>query len=92
MFAHQSNKILRCVTLERRFAKMRILREIALRPSVQVGEIAAPAAGNANFLGDFGCMIDQPYPAPALAGLDCAHQPGGTGTNNDYIKRMWHAD
>lgn len=90
MLAYQRNEILRCIAPECRFAEMRILREVALGLGMQIGEIAAPTAGNADLLRNFDAMVDQPHLALTLASLDCTHQPGCTGTDDDHIKGMSH--
>ena len=43
---------------------------------VEVGEIAAPAAGDADLLAGRARMVDHQHRAPAPARLDGAHHPG----------------
>ena len=55
---------------------------------VQVGEIAAPAAGDADLLGWMAGLFEQQHRAAALAGDACAHQAGGAGAEDDDIMEI----
>lgn len=59
------------------------------RPHVQiaVGEVAAPAAGDADLLGHFFGVIDQQHLEAALACLRRTKQAGSTGAYDDSIKK-----
>jgi hypothetical protein len=50
-----------------------------------VGEIAAPAAGDADFLAQLARMLDQEHTAAALPDLRRAHHPGGARADDDGI-------
>lgn len=64
---------------------MRILRDVVLRTGPQVGEIAATAAGDANFFGKLAGVVDQHDLAATLSG-DCrAHHAGGAGAYYCYV-------
>ncbi len=59
----QGDKILRPVARQRRTAEIRLRGEIIFRPGVEVGEVAAAAAGDEDFLAD------------ALGAFEHAHTP-----------------
>ena len=64
---------------------MRILRQIAIGTAIEIGEIATPAAGDADFFRDFLAMVQDQNAAAALARLDGAHQSGRAGPQNQDI-------
>jgi hypothetical protein len=76
MFFDQRNKILRRVTRQSGFTKMRIFGNKIIWRSVEISEITTPAAGNDNFASDFGVMLQQQNLTPAPAGRHSAKQPG----------------
>ena len=53
---------------------------------MQIGEVAAAAAGHQDFAARFFTVIQQQYPAAALAGLRGAKQTRGPGADDDAIK------
>jgi hypothetical protein len=55
---------------------------------VEVREIAAPSAGNKDFLADALGTLQHDHAPPAFAGLDCAKQSGGARPKNQSIKLM----
>jgi polar amino acid transport system substrate-binding protein len=65
--------------------------DVVRRGSFEIGEIAAPSARNANFLGQMLGMIDQGNAQAALCGHACAEQAGGSGANDHRIKTHGHA-
>jgi len=65
-----------------RFREMRIGRDKICRRAVDVGEIAASAAGDKNFLPQALGALEDRDPPPSLAGLDGAHQSGGAAAEN----------
>ena len=65
---------------------MWILREEILRADFAIGEVAAPAAGDANALAQLLRVLDQQHFSPALAGLRGAHHAGRAGANDDDVK------
>ena len=85
MLFHQADEIARRVTRQRRAAEIRIGGKEILRPRAAVGEIAATAAGNADLLSQLLGMIDQQHAAPAFSCLDCAHDAGGAGADDDDV-------
>ena len=53
---------------------------------MQIGKVAAPAAGNQYLFADALGALQHGHAPPALAGLDGAHQPGRAGAENDYVE------
>ena len=82
---HQRNEMLRRVARQCGAAEVRILRQEILRLAMPVGEVAAPAAGDADFLGQLARMLDQQYAAAALPDLRRAHHPGGARADDDGV-------
>ena len=68
----------------------RLLRHIILRTvvavEVVVGEIAAAAAGNADFFTDFRGVIEQGDTMAALANAGGAHHAGGAGADDEGVE------
>ena len=85
MFFHEGDEIMLRVAAERGNAEMRILRQEILRRGVQVGEIAPPAAGYADFPSDFRRVVEQQHALSAFARLRGAHQARRTCADNDDI-------
>src|ERR1019366_4571426 len=62
-----------------------------LRAGVQIGEIAAAAARDQNFLADAIRVFEDQDASSARAGFDGTHQPGRTGSQNDGVVSLIHA-
>ena len=78
----QGHEIGRRVARQRRLGEVRIRRNEVCRRAVKVREIAAPAAGDKNFLSQpLGAFEDSHPPSP-LPGFDGTHQPGSTAAEN----------
>ena len=58
---------------------------------MQVGKVAAPAAGDQNLFADALSALQHGHAASALAGFNGAHQAGRTSAENDYIELKLHA-
>ena len=86
MFFHQRNEVRRRVLRQRRLREVRIRGEEMLRPRIDVGEIAAPAAGDQDFLAGPIGTLDQRDAPPALASLDGAHEPRSPSAKNKNIE------
>jgi hypothetical protein len=90
VLVHQRDEVGGREAREGRAAELRVLphKMLVRRTHVQiaVGEVAAPAARDADFLGHFVGVIDQQHLQAALAGLGCAEQAGGTGADDDGVK------
>ena len=84
-FDHGDKIVLR-ILRQRRAAKMRILGEKVSRAHLAVGEIAAPAAGDANALAELVGMFDQQHPPPTLPRLRGAHHAGRACADDDDVK------
>jgi hypothetical protein len=65
---------------------MRVAREEILRGTVDIGEVAAPAARDQDLLSRLVGMVEQQYPAPTRTRRQSAHQASGTGTDNDCVE------
>ena len=57
---------------------------------VGVGEVAAPAAGDADLLPRRGGVIEHQHRAPPLARLDGAHHAGRAGADDDHVEPVHH--
>ncbi len=65
---------------------MRIRRQEIGRPGVDVREVAAPAAGDADFFGEAFGVVDQDDAATALRGDGRAHHAGRAGADDGDIE------
>ena len=74
------------VARQRRAAKMRILRKEICWRRVDIGEVAAATAGDADFFAELVIMVEQQHRFAALARVGCAHHAGRTGADDDDIK------
>ena len=84
----QRNKIVLGVSAQRRMAEPRIVGQKIRRRGVQIGEIAPPAAGDADFFSRMPRLLEQQHRAPALAGDSGAHQARGTGAEDDDVMEI----
>ena len=90
MLFHQGDEIILRVAAEGRFAEMPVARQERRRRGMDVGEIAAPAAGDADLLGWLFRMVEDQHPPPARAGDPPAHQPGGPAADDQHINLFRH--
>jgi len=67
------------------FAEMPVVRQEGGRARMKVGEIAAPTAGDPDFLSRFRSMVEDQDRTPAPAGNAPAHQAGGPATNDHNV-------
>jgi hypothetical protein len=74
------------VARQRRLAEVRVRRQEVLRADVQVGEVAAPAAGHEDLLAHAVGALEHQHAAAAPAGFDGAHQAGGAGPDDDDVE------
>ncbi|AMK10392.1 hypothetical protein AWY79_04305 [Pseudodesulfovibrio indicus] len=65
--------------------EMRIGADVVGRPGVQVGEIAPPAAGDADLARGLGPVIDHGHPQPTARGGHGAPQAGCPGSQDDDV-------
>ena len=86
MFADEFDEIFGGVTRQRRFTKVRILRDEVFRRGVEICKIAAPAAGDNDLAPDLGVVLNDQRFTPAPACLGSAKKPRRAPANNDHIK------
>ena len=91
VFFDESYEVGRSVAGERRFGEVWIGRKEILRAGVQVGEVAAAAAGDEDFLADSIRAFEHQNTPATLAGLNGTHQAGRTGSENDDVVFPIHA-
>ncbi len=82
---YQLQKISRSVAGKRGLGEMWIGGEEISRSRVQIGEVAAPAAGDQDLLADPVGMVKQKNPASAAARMDGAEKTCGAGAHDDHI-------
>ena len=75
------------VAVQRGLAEIRVLGQEAIGADLEIGEIAAAAAGDPDFLADLAGMIEQQDLLAALARGQGAHQAGRAGPDNDDVER-----
>ena len=85
VFLDQGDEIGRGVAGQRRFGEVRIGRDEVFRRAVDVGEIAAAAAGDKNFLPQPLGAFEDGHPPPPLARFDGAHQSGSAAAENQSV-------
>ena len=88
---HQRNEILRTKARQRRAAEVRVLRQKVAGSDFAIGEVAAPATGDAYAFSQHFGMVNEQHAAATLSGLRGAHHAGGTSTNDDDIELRLHA-
>ncbi len=91
VFFDECYEIGRSIAGERRFGEVWIGRKEILRAGVQVGEVAAAAAGDQDFLADSIRSFEHQNTPAALAGLNGTHQAGRAGSENDDVVFPIHA-
>ena len=77
MFFHEGDEVIGRVSGERGFCEVRICGDEIFRRAMNVGEVAASAAGDEDFFADAVGVIEKGDAASALAGFDCAHESCG---------------
>ncbi len=85
---HQRNEIRGRVARQRGLGKVRIGGDEIFRTAVQVGEVAAPAAGDQDLFADALGPLQHGHAAPAPAGFNGAHQAGCSAAENDHVKTL----
>ena len=74
--------------LQGRGGEARILAEEVRGAGSSVGEIAAPAAGDADLLARRPGVVEEAHRAPAPPGLTGAHHPGRAGADDQDIHSL----
>src|SRR5690606_6946736 len=82
---HQGDEVMLTVALQRRLGEMRVLGEEIVRAAMQVGEVAAAAAGDADLLSRAGGMVEQQHAAAALRRHAGTEQPRPAGAEDDEV-------
>ena len=67
---------------------MGIAAQEVLCGDATVGEVASAAAGDADFFGEFGGMVEQQDAAAALSGGRSTHHAGGAGTDYNKVEML----
>src|ERR1035441_1581635 len=80
--------MLRARPRQRRLAEVRISGEKVVRPAMQIGEIATPAAGNEDLLANAIGVLQHGDPAATLAGFEGTHQSGCAAAENNHVEGL----
>ena len=91
MLFHQHDEIRRGERGQGRFGEVRIGGNEVFRLAVQVGEVAASAAGNQDLLADALGALQHYHTSSALAGFDGAHEPRRSAAQDDDVKLLLHS-
>jgi hypothetical protein len=76
------------MALQRRDAEMRVLRQEILRRSVDVGEVAAAATGDADLLSRRGRVVDEQHRAAPPSRLDGTHHARSTRADHKNVDQF----
>ena len=71
---------------------MRVGGDEIFRTAMQVGKVAAPAAGDQDLFADALGALKHGHAASAFAGFNGAHKAGRSGAENDYIELELHEE
>ena len=86
MFFHEGDEIGGGIAGQGGFGEVGILRKEIIRLAMEIGEIAAAAAGDEDFFADFFGVFQEENAAVTIAGFDGAEEAGGAGTEDDYVE------
>ena len=86
MLFNHCNKVMLGETAKSRDAEARVAGQKIFRLHIQVSEVAAPAAGNTDFLRQFLSVVKNQHRTPALAGFYSAHQACRPGPDDNDVK------
>ena len=81
----ECDEVLLRIAFQRRDTKTRIVRQEICRRRMDVGEVAAPATGDANFLSRHARLFEHDDGAPALTGDGRAHQARRPRAEDDDV-------
>jgi hypothetical protein len=90
MLFDERDKVRWRVTGQCGFSKVRIRRNKLFGLTMKIGKVAAPAAGDQNFLSQAIGALEYSDAPSALARFDRAHQAGRASAQHDYIEGMNH--
>src|SRR5207244_4934498 len=88
---NQVHEICESVSGQSRLSEMRVGRKKILRSGMQVGEIAASAAGDQDLLADPRGAFKNNDAAATFTGFDGTHEAGRSGPQYDGIVSLIHA-
>ena len=88
MFFDEVNKIRGSISRQRRFTKMRVLRDKIFGPCVDICKITPSAAGDDYLAANLGVMLNDEHPFPMPPGGNSAKQPGRTTADDDRINNQ----
>ena len=92
VFLHEGDEILRCVARERTATKLGVVAHKVFVGGayieISVGEVAATAAGDTDFFGDFVAVIEDENFQALLCSHTSTKQTGCTGTHNHNVERF----
>ena len=74
------------VAAEGGLGEVGVVGEEVLGAGVEVGEVAAAAAGDEDFLAGFVGVVDEEDAGVAATGLDGAQEAGGSGSEDDDVE------
>ena len=83
----QRDKIARGITRECGTTKVRVIGKIVRGTGVEIGKVAATAAGDANLFAELVIVLDQEDASAALSSHRRAHHAGGTSADDDDVER-----
>ena len=90
VFFDQGDEIGGRVTRQRGFGEVRVGRKKVFRLAMKVGEIAAAAAGDEDFLADTVSVFEDSDATAAFSGFDGAQQSRRAATKNKHIEFAIH--
>jgi hypothetical protein len=85
VFLDEGEEVLRGVAGEGGLGEVRVGGEEVFCAGVEVGEVAAPAAGDEDFLAGGVAMFEHSDTTAAAAGMDGAHESGGACAKDEYV-------
>ena len=77
--------VLRAVAGKGGAREVRVVAVVGVGAGVEVGDVAAAAAGDADFGARFGVVVEQQHAQAAVGGMDGAVGAGGTGADDDGV-------
>ena len=89
VFANEPNKIGGRVAGQGGFVEGAIRGNEILGSGMNIGEVAAAAAGDLDFPSDDVVMFENCHPPSALSSLDRAHQTGCAASDDDHVIARW---
>src|SRR5690606_8711038 len=87
---YQGEKVARAICCESGTTEFGILRKKVDGAGMYIGEIAAPAARDTDFLGQARSMVHQNHTGPALTGYGSRHHSRRAGSYDDDIECLRH--